>query len=720
MPTVPYNPVAQASQMIATPNQRVDTPVEAFGGATAQALQHLGSVGQEVGNEIYARAKALQDLQNDQEASNADTDYMIRSAQLHADYGSLQGEAKVKAYPDYIKNLQTMREEIGGSISNPMAKKMYDKPSRSFMAREIFNGAGQAASAQKQAALGSAQARVDAFRKTITNPSDDVGFESRLQGTLGEIEKQGEIAGWGADELSNRKGEAASKLWAERIDVLARTSPFQAQKMLEQAQSSGRLRSDDFKQVEAKVRQSLHTTGARNISEAVNSGWAPYMTQTDMDRAKGVEPTLLSVVKEAQRAHPELQFTIGGKGGKRDQVEQDRLYAQGRTAPGPVVTWTRDSDHLRGIAVDLEPVRGTPAQVEAAMREASEKLGIPLADVAKLRAKGDMGHFALPKEYNTAQAPKVPEEPLDSRVERASAWARQQAPDDTTFDDYVRQRTMTEFNQGKQIKRDQEFRATNTLDGAIVGNFGKGNLPTTIEELKAQSPEVAQAWDSLDESKQRRYLSYLAKNAKGDASWTNDSLRKYQQIKGLANADPSEFLAMDVVGENLPNSAKRELVNLQQRLKANAEGDPRVRQAMQLLLPLLGPAGLGRRTEDNKDQYDQFVGALQDQISDFTKENKKAPKADDINKMGAQLLQQQSDANKWSFGFLNRTSPMYSIPAPEDDVERIKNLPAWKQLGIEPTEQQINRVYTRERFQKLYGGAVKKPAEGDGPQVPRR
>lgn len=714
MPTVPYNPVVQPSQMIATPNASVNTPVEAFGGATAQALQHLGAVGQEVGNEIYARAKALKDLENDQEATNADTDYMLRSAEMHAEYGSLQGEAKAKAFPDYIKNLQTLREEIGGSISNPMAKRMYDKPSRSFMAREIFNGAGQAASAQKSAAMGSAQARVDAFRKTITNPSDDVGFESRLQGTLGEIDKQGELAGWGQEELANRKGEAASKLWAERIDVLSRTAPFQAQKMLEQAQGSGRLRSDDFKAADAKVRQSLHTTGARNISEAVNAGWAPYMTQTDVDRTKGVEPALLSVVKEAQRAHPEIQFTIGGQGGKRDQAQQDRLYAQGRTAPGPVVTWTRDSDHLRGGAIDLEPVRGTSVQVDAAMREASEKLGIPLGP--SLGAK-DPGHFALPREYNAASAPKVPEEPLDSRVERASAWARQQAPDDTTFDDYVRQRTMTEFNQAKSIKRDGEFRAQNTLDGAIVGAFGKGNLPTTIEELKASSPDVAAAWDSLDESKQRKYLSYLAKNAKGETSWTQEGLKRYQQLKGLANADPNEFLALDAVGENLPNSAKRELINLQQRLKANAEGDPRVRQAMQILLPFLGPADLARRTDANKDQYDQFVGALQDQLSEFTKENKKAPKAEDIQKMGAQLLQQQTDANKWSFGFMNRTSPMYMIPAPEDDVERIKALPAWGQLGITPTEQQINRVYTRERFQKLYGGAAKKP---DGPEVPRR
>lgn len=711
MPVVPE--IKGSSGGSPSPGYHVNTPVEAFGGATAQALEHLGHVGAEVSNEIYSRAKALQDLQNDQEATQADTDFMMKSAQLHADFGALQGEAKAKAFPDYIKNVQKVRGDVGATLSNPMAKRMYDKPSRSFMAREIFNGAGQAASAQKQASFNAGTARVDAFKSTITNPQDDIGFEARVQGTMGELDKQGELAGWNIDELNNRKGQALSELWASRIDIMSRTNPFQAQKVLEEAQSSGKLREKDFKAVDAKVRQAMHTTGARNISEAVNSGWAPYMKQNEIDRATGVEPALINIVKEAQRAHPELQFTIGGQGGKRSQAEQDALYAQGRTAPGKVVTWTRDSDHLRGIAVDIEPVRGSPDEVRKAMEEASVKLGIPLQP--SLGAK-DPGHYALPKDYDTRKAPQVPEEPLQSRVDRASAWARTVSPDDTTFDDYVRQRTTTEFNQGKSIKRDAEFRAQNTIDGAIVGNFGKGNLPTTVEELKAQSPEVAAAWDSLDESKQRKYLSYLGKNAKGDVSWTNDSLRQYQQLKGMAHSDPNEFLAKDVISENLPNSAKRELVNLQQRLKSNAEGDPRVRQAMQLLLPILGPADLARRTDSNKDRYDQFVGALQDQISQYTAENKKAPKNEDIQKMGAQLLQEQADSSKWGFGVLTRKSPMYTLPVPDNDIARIKALPAWSELGITPTDEQVQRVYTREQFTKLYGGAAKKP---NGPQLPK-
>lgn len=37
----------------------------------------------------------------------------------------------------------------------------------------------------------------------------------------------------------------------------------------------------------------------------------------------------------------------------RSQERQNRLYEQGRTRPGPIVTWTRDSAHTRGEAVDV-------------------------------------------------------------------------------------------------------------------------------------------------------------------------------------------------------------------------------------------------------------------------------------------------------------------------------------------------------------------------------
>lgn len=68
----------------------------------------------------------------------------------------------------------------------------------------------------------------------------------------------------------------------------------------------------------------------------------------------------------------------------RTQAEQAALYAQGRTKPGPVVTWTLHSKHIPGAdgyshAVDLFPGDwNTPAKFDAvakAMFTAADQLG---------------------------------------------------------------------------------------------------------------------------------------------------------------------------------------------------------------------------------------------------------------------------------------------------------------------------------------------------------
>ncbi len=100
--------------------------------------------------------------------------------------------------------------------------------------------------------------------------------------------------------------------------------------------------------------------------------------------------------------------------GVRTPERQRALYAQGRTAPGPVVTWTLNSNHFRqrdgfGHAVDLLPApydwKATAPfdEVARAMRLAGEMLGIPIRWGAdwdrdgRPREKGetDSPHFEL-------------------------------------------------------------------------------------------------------------------------------------------------------------------------------------------------------------------------------------------------------------------------------------------------------------------------------------
>jgi hypothetical protein len=94
----------------------------------------------------------------------------------------------------------------------------------------------------------------------------------------------------------------------------------------------------------------------------------------------------------------------------RSQERQNQLYKQGRTEPGPVVTWTRDSNHTAGRAADLliDGTFANTAAYQVLMRVAQEE---------GLRTLGarDPGHVELPAPSSAA--------PATSNVPVAADWA---------------------------------------------------------------------------------------------------------------------------------------------------------------------------------------------------------------------------------------------------------------------------------------------------------
>ena len=70
------------------------------------------------------------------------------------------------------------------------------------------------------------------------------------------------------------------------------------------------------------------------------------------EKLKDVHPKLAKIVARAIELS-EVDFTVVQ--GNRTQAQQDALYAQGRTKPGPIVTKTRNSNHIGGRAVDIMP-----------------------------------------------------------------------------------------------------------------------------------------------------------------------------------------------------------------------------------------------------------------------------------------------------------------------------------------------------------------------------
>lgn len=81
----------------------------------------------------------------------------------------------------------------------------------------------------------------------------------------------------------------------------------------------------------------------------------------------------------------------------RTQERQEQLFAQGRTAPGPVVTWTLNSNHAQGRAADLNVTGGNGDGYDVLAKVARE---------VGLRTLGanDPGHIELPRASAAADA----------------------------------------------------------------------------------------------------------------------------------------------------------------------------------------------------------------------------------------------------------------------------------------------------------------------------
>jgi hypothetical protein len=90
------------------------------------------------------------------------------------------------------------------------------------------------------------------------------------------------------------------------------------------------------------------------------------------------------------------QFTVKVIETRRSEARQRWLYAQGRTRKGKIVTWTMDSRHRWGLALDFVLVRNVSGRIDwdaKTYERVLAKVPPDLYQLKSLASIGDYGHL---------------------------------------------------------------------------------------------------------------------------------------------------------------------------------------------------------------------------------------------------------------------------------------------------------------------------------------
>ena len=132
------------------------------------------------------------------------------------------------------------------------------------------------------------------------------------------------------------------------------------------------------------------------------------LSKASLDKLQGVHPKLVNVVKRVIELTKQDFKVLEGV---RTPERQKELYAQGRTKPGPKVTWTLTSNHFvnpktgYGHAVDLVPypvdweTLSKFDAIQKAMFAAAKELGVTI------RWGADWDQDGKPRERGESDSP---------------------------------------------------------------------------------------------------------------------------------------------------------------------------------------------------------------------------------------------------------------------------------------------------------------------------
>lgn len=305
---------------------RIHTPIEAFGGSIAQALQGLGKTMEHSSDELFQTAQQLQSLRNETTARQAATQYEIEQGKLHVAFTSQKGLNAAQAFPKYMQDSAALREKYGANL-NPMARKMYDSDSYPMMGRSIFNGAGHAGAETDRAYEGSLHAQAASATAGVTLDQGDDSYHNATGRVEGITQREGEFKGWTPEQIAEVKAQRVDNVTEHRLVAMSRYNPFEARRQYEKLKPTIKDQGAIDK-IENALTVGEAKNGALQITNEVTRGLTAESTpgqlgeaiDEGLDRAKKLSPNNLEL-------HRNVEGMISAKYNRLQAVARDDMRA---------------------------------------------------------------------------------------------------------------------------------------------------------------------------------------------------------------------------------------------------------------------------------------------------------------------------------------------------------------------------------------------------------
>lgn len=603
------------------PSIRVDTPDAAFGGATARALQSFGHQLERSGDELFARAQALQDLKNESEVNLKTSEYIQETGKLDNAFRLLSGNQPQEKLEEHVKALTELRAANRASLSNPMAQKRFDSETLRRYSYDVVNASNWAATQFKQYSKATEGAlRDSALNDLMKDPNNEGRWNQAVKTMQDTVSQEAALEGE-SPIVADRKFRAAlGQGVLIRAGAMAKHDPERAQKFFDSIKD--KLRPEDVDRIQETINDRGVKTNSALISSQIMGGDASLI-----DRAMRA-----TKAQESGGRYGNVTTTVN----KRTGQLQSALGAYGIMETN-LASWSKE---ILGKEVSKEEFLASREIQDAIYRgkmgQYIQKYGVEGAGQAWLGGPGGVGKedrtdaLGTPiGTYGRAFAGLVgpsgevsQEQEMINKYKLAEKYAEKLYP--LAKDPALHERAVTQFKHDISVKASVQQRELNNVIRDLKNQVGvvmntqtdRQRPPTNLQEANAIDPRFQDKLEQLaklDPTTYRRMNNWFKANANQDVPYTNEREQAYTRYIGMPTEDRAKYDANEafVKGE-ITNARRNDILKDQAKTKHSAEEDVKVDSILRRHNDVLNAikAWPSRTNSAANARYNQFRGAL--------------------------------------------------------------------------------------------------------------